>query len=410
MASCSDGVTDLNESEAWTAAAPCETRSPGRARRASAARSPRTAFGRLTQGTCTASSVRYGVRNGSETGIDCGGPCTALAQPQLCPAGSGCLTATDCASGSCDSGYTSVFARTATIASWARRAVRATSARAGTAPHAADRPTAGRGRAPSGGIASERGPCTSRDGCCGSTQERLTSSRTFPPRGPKEDMTARHQMEGLVWARAGLLTAVGALAGTGCGTSDSSSHTPGPADASADAASYPIPTITGPVSGGSTGSRSTRPPSTSRRTATSRRSTSSKATRRPTRTRARRAATASGPSKTTKTARYQIAHAGSSPERPGEVQRNGSRRVAQRVRRRRRRRAEFSFGHVELLQKRLRLRRHLGPGAGRHRRRILPRSRGQRAAREVGPRAPTDRCSTRATITPTTSSRRRPMP
>lgn len=49
-------------------------------------------------GTCQRASESDGVRNGSETGVDCGGP-----WPQ-CPPGQGCSTAADCDSGVCWAG------------------------------------------------------------------------------------------------------------------------------------------------------------------------------------------------------------------------------------------------------------------------------------------------------------------
>ena len=103
----------------------------------------------------------------------------------------------------------------------------------------------------------------------------------------------------------------------------------------------------------------------------------------------------------------QDAPARAPPERPGEVQRDGARRVAQRVRRRRRRPRVFLRARGAA-SKRVRVRRCLRPGAGRDRRRFLPRPRRQQSRWSSGTRRATARSSTRATTTRTTSSRRRP--
>jgi hypothetical protein len=51
---------------------------------------------------CLAASNTDGLKNGTETGVDCGGP-TA---PNRCPAGQGCAADADCMDGSCDVGKT----------------------------------------------------------------------------------------------------------------------------------------------------------------------------------------------------------------------------------------------------------------------------------------------------------------
>ena len=51
---------------------------------------------------CTPPSNMDGIKNGDETGIDCGGP-TA---PQKCPPGQGCATTADCANTLCNAGLT----------------------------------------------------------------------------------------------------------------------------------------------------------------------------------------------------------------------------------------------------------------------------------------------------------------
>jgi hypothetical protein len=53
---------------------------------------------------CAMATCNDGVRNGGETGVDCGGPCAGLTPPQLCPPGDLCETAIDCISGVCNSG------------------------------------------------------------------------------------------------------------------------------------------------------------------------------------------------------------------------------------------------------------------------------------------------------------------
>jgi hypothetical protein len=57
-----------------------------------------------TGNVCQAASCSDGVKNGTETGVDCGGNCALLAVPQACPSGDTCYTATDCLSGECNSG------------------------------------------------------------------------------------------------------------------------------------------------------------------------------------------------------------------------------------------------------------------------------------------------------------------
>src|SRR3954467_7437266 len=49
--------------------------------------------------TCQASTHSDGVKNGDETGRDCGG-----ASAPKCGGGQGCVASTDCASGACNSG------------------------------------------------------------------------------------------------------------------------------------------------------------------------------------------------------------------------------------------------------------------------------------------------------------------
>jgi hypothetical protein len=45
------------------------------------------------------------VQDGLETDVDCGGPCDGLTVPKLCGTNKGCLDATDCQSGYCNSSY-----------------------------------------------------------------------------------------------------------------------------------------------------------------------------------------------------------------------------------------------------------------------------------------------------------------
>ncbi len=61
-----------------------------------------------TGNVCQAATCSDGVRNGTETGVDCGGDCTSLPVPQACPSGDTCFTATDCLSGECNSSDTCV--------------------------------------------------------------------------------------------------------------------------------------------------------------------------------------------------------------------------------------------------------------------------------------------------------------
>src|SRR4051812_1776748 len=51
------------------------------------------------RGICQEASCGDSVRNGGETGVDCGGAC-----PRKCPDGIGCAAAADCASGICAAG------------------------------------------------------------------------------------------------------------------------------------------------------------------------------------------------------------------------------------------------------------------------------------------------------------------
>ena len=51
-------------------------------------------------GVCVAPTCTDGVANGSETGVDCGGPSGC----PLCPDGQGCASASDCVTGTCTMG------------------------------------------------------------------------------------------------------------------------------------------------------------------------------------------------------------------------------------------------------------------------------------------------------------------
>jgi len=61
-----------------------------------------------TGNVCQAATCSDGQKNGTETGVDCGGNCALQAIPQACPSGDTCYTATDCLSGECNSSDTCV--------------------------------------------------------------------------------------------------------------------------------------------------------------------------------------------------------------------------------------------------------------------------------------------------------------
>jgi len=61
-----------------------------------------------TGNVCQPASCSDGVKNGTETGVDCGGSCSDAPTNQACPSGDICYTATDCQSGECNSSDTCV--------------------------------------------------------------------------------------------------------------------------------------------------------------------------------------------------------------------------------------------------------------------------------------------------------------
>ncbi len=180
------------------------------------------------------------------------------------------------------------------------------------------------------------------------------------------------------WLGAGLVVTLAALASAGCGSNDSSSPARGPSDASTeastDASASTGPTVTGPITGGSTGKPFNAAPIDlaafgyveeeyfieGDATAYAFQGTPG--------------SDGVWSVKTTTKAHYKTRILVRHPTRPGEVQRNGARRVAQRVRRRRRRRRVLVRAR-RAASKRVRVRRRLRPGGGRGRRRILPRPR-----------------------------------
>src|SRR5690349_18330609 len=86
-AMCQDGVKDGSETDidCGGPCAPC-------AALLGCAQAADCAFDVCTGGKCQAPSCTDHVKNGAETGPDCGGACG------LCPSGAGCASAKDCAS------------------------------------------------------------------------------------------------------------------------------------------------------------------------------------------------------------------------------------------------------------------------------------------------------------------------
>ena len=60
--------------------------------------------GVCTSGKCVAPLCTDNVKNGTETDKDCGGSCATATTPKKCTAGQGCLVAADCADGVCGAG------------------------------------------------------------------------------------------------------------------------------------------------------------------------------------------------------------------------------------------------------------------------------------------------------------------
>lgn len=75
---------------------PCKTRKKGKCR-ANLPNGTICAGGTCQDGACAPPSCNDGVKNGKETGVDCGGP-----DCPRCPNGQGCVSRDDCRSAMCD--------------------------------------------------------------------------------------------------------------------------------------------------------------------------------------------------------------------------------------------------------------------------------------------------------------------
>jgi hypothetical protein len=108
VSSCTDGILDGTETDVDCGGAYCDAAEKTCADGKHCAAGTDCFDKVCTGGVCQAATCSDGAQNGGETGVDCGGPCAALAVPQTCPSGEGCYTATDCQSGECNSSDTCV--------------------------------------------------------------------------------------------------------------------------------------------------------------------------------------------------------------------------------------------------------------------------------------------------------------
>ncbi len=92
---CTDGVKDGSETDVDCGGSQC----PACAATKGCAKPSDCASGVCQDGVCQAPTCTDGVKNGDETGVDCGGSC-----PKACPDGQGCQKNSDCTSGVCTSG------------------------------------------------------------------------------------------------------------------------------------------------------------------------------------------------------------------------------------------------------------------------------------------------------------------
>jgi photosystem II stability/assembly factor-like uncharacterized protein len=101
-ASCSDGIQDGDETgvDCGGSCAPCNQAPVGQSCHASS----ECQTGLCSANVCRAASCADGVKNGNETGVDCGGgTCPACPRGQPCSGNSDCLSGSGCLCGRCSS-------------------------------------------------------------------------------------------------------------------------------------------------------------------------------------------------------------------------------------------------------------------------------------------------------------------
>jgi hypothetical protein len=106
IASCFDGVQDDGETDLDCGGAYCDSGGHTCADGKKCLSGPDCQSKVCSGMICQVPTCSDGQMNGGETGVDCGGPCAALAVPQTCPPGDLCNTASDCTSGYCTSSAT----------------------------------------------------------------------------------------------------------------------------------------------------------------------------------------------------------------------------------------------------------------------------------------------------------------
>jgi len=97
-AHCADGIEDGDESDVDCGGATCPPCGTGQRCATSADCASDVCIVTTTPHVCAAPTCTDGVKNGNETGVDCGGPLCAA-----CPNGQGCATSSDCESSFCTS-------------------------------------------------------------------------------------------------------------------------------------------------------------------------------------------------------------------------------------------------------------------------------------------------------------------
>ncbi|CAF1457500.1 unnamed protein product [Adineta ricciae] len=100
---CTDGVKNGLETSVDCGGAACISQSKTCGTGLGCGSSTDCTSGVCTSGTCQAPTCTDGVKNGLETGADCGGV-TCVSQSKTCGTGLGCGSSTDCTSGMCNSG------------------------------------------------------------------------------------------------------------------------------------------------------------------------------------------------------------------------------------------------------------------------------------------------------------------
>jgi len=99
-ANCADGVRNSSETDVDCGGS-CPGCADGKMCGTGTAAGANCASGVCTSGACAAPTCSDGVKNGSETAVDCGGSCAASPTSKKCGDGKGCAVAADCLNGIC---------------------------------------------------------------------------------------------------------------------------------------------------------------------------------------------------------------------------------------------------------------------------------------------------------------------